>query len=157
MRMRELLKPESVFFGVPGVNKKRLLEDIATELSKTDERFNVDEVFEALLARERLGSTGIGEGIAFPHCRSNKCEKPIGLLFTLNEPVDYEASDNQPVDIVLLVIVPDTDPEEHLNTLSALANLFGQSEYRKTLRNANSADELYENAVNSPIELELAS
>ncbi|HLR16822.1 MAG TPA: PTS sugar transporter subunit IIA [Alcanivoracaceae bacterium] len=155
--MRDLLTPENTFHHVPGVNKKRLLEDIAERITAIHSELNTDTVFESLLARERLGSTGIGEGIALPHCRLDACTQPMALLITLDEAIDFEASDNQPVDIAFMLIVPNTDPEQHFNTLSYIANLFGQSEYRKALRNAASAKELFEQAVNSRIELELIS
>jgi len=155
MRMRDLLTSENTYYHVPGVNKKRLLEDIAERIAAMHYELDIDTVFDALMARERLGSTGIGEGIALPHCRLDACTTPIGLLITLDEPIDYEAADNQPVDIAFMLIVPNTDPEQHFNTLSDIANLFGQHEYREALRNAQNKDELHQRAVSSAVELEL--
>lgn len=157
MRMRDLLTSENTHYQISGVNKKRMLEEIAERIAANHHELDVDTVFEALVARERLGSTGIGEGIALPHCRLDACTEPIGLLITLDEPIDYEAADNQPIDIAFMLIVPNTEPEQHFNTLSYIANLFGQHEYREALRGARSAGELYQQAVNSSIELELAS
>lgn len=157
MRMRDLLTSENTHYQISGVNKKRMLEEIAERIAANYHELDVDTVFEALVARERLGSTGIGEGIALPHCRLDACTEPIGLLITLDEPIDYEAADNQPIDIAFMLIVPNTEPEQHFNTLSYIANLFGQHEYREALRGAHSAKELYQQAVNSSIELELAS
>lgn len=157
MRMRDLLTPDTTYLQVEGVNKKKLLELLAERLAEHNPQLNVDAVFDALLARERLGSTALGEGIALPHCRLECCTKPLGILLTLKEPIEYDAQDNQAVDIIFMLLVPDSDPEEHLNTLSHIAALFSQVEYRDALRAAHTSEELYHAAVNSSIELELAS
>lgn len=157
MRMRDLLTLETTCFQVDSPNKKKLLEDIAEHLATLNPQLNVDTVFEALLARERLGSTALGEGIALPHCRLECCTQPAGLLLTLKEPIEYDAQDNQAVDIIFMLLVPDSDPEKHLNTLSHIATLFSQAEYRDALRAAKTPEELFQAAINSAIELELAS
>lgn len=157
MRMRDLLTLDTTYFQVEAVNKKKLLEDVAEQLAQLNPNLEVSTVFDALLARERLGSTALGEGIALPHCRLDCCHKPHGVLLTLKEPIDYDAQDNQAVDIIFMLLVPDSDPEEHLNTLSHIAALFSQAEYREALRAASSKEALYQAAINSTIELELAS
>jgi len=157
MRMRDLLTPETTFFQVEGINKKKLLEFIAERLAELNPQLDVDTVFDALLARERLGSTALGEGIALPHCRLGCCTQPRGLLLTLSEPIEFDAQDNQAVDVIFMLLVPDSDPEEHLNTLSHIAALFSQAEFRDDLRAANTKEALYQAAINSSIELELAS
>jgi nitrogen PTS system EIIA component len=114
-------------------------------------------VFDALVAREKLGSTGIGEGIAIPHCRLGHCEGAVGLLLKLEDAVDFDAVDGRPVDLVFVLLVPEQNPEQHLKTLSHLASLFNDDDYRSDLRRAHSNQQLFQVAVESEAELRLAS
>lgn len=157
MRVNELLTPERTYVDVHGVSKKRLLDRIAELAAQTCPELQEQEVFDALIARERLGSTGIGEGVAIPHCRLASCQRSIGILLKLDEPIDFDAADGQPVDLVFVLLVPEENPEKHLKTLSHLAALFNESSFRDDLRRPGDADGLYKNAVESEAELELAS
>lgn len=157
MRVRELLTPEHTFINVHGVSKKRLLDQVASLAAGSCPALSEQLVFDALIARERLGSTGIGEGIAIPHCRMAECREPVGLLLRLDEAVDFESIDGKPVDLVFVLLVPESDPEQHLRTLSHLAALFNEPAYRERLRQAETADALYQRAVSSEEELRLAS
>lgn len=157
MRVRELLAPERTHFRVAGVSKKRLLDQAARLAASSCSELSEQQVFDALVARERLGSTGIGEGIAIPHCRLPACKAPIGLLLQLEQPIDFESIDNKPVDLVFVLLVPENNPEQHLKTLSHLAALFNEPGFRKQLRDANSAEELFKRATSSEEELQLAS
>lgn len=157
MRVREILTPDHTFINVHGVSKKRLLDQVASLAAGSCPALSEQQVFDALIARERLGSTGIGEGIAIPHCRMADCQEPVGLLLRLDEPVDFESIDGKPVDLVFVLLVPETNPEQHLRTLSHLAALFNEVSYREQLRKADSADALYQRAVSSEEELRLAS
>ncbi|MGB1271281.1 MAG: PTS sugar transporter subunit IIA, partial [Endozoicomonas sp.] len=93
MIINHILTPERTFHGVHGVSKKKILEFIAERISSEVPAINAKELFEALIARERLGTTGLGNGIAIPHCRGKACPAPIGLFMRLDEPVDYDAVD----------------------------------------------------------------
>lgn len=157
MRVNELLTPERTFVDVHGVSKKRLLDRIAELAANACPELGEQEVFDALIARERLGSTGIGEAVAIPHCRLSTCRQSIGLLLKLDEPIDFDAADGQPVDLVFVLLVPEENPEKHLKTLSHLATLFNENSFREGLRRAGDADKLYKNAVESEAELEMAS
>lgn len=157
MRVRELLAPERTHFHVQGVSKKRLLDQAAQLVASSCSSLTEQQVFDALVARERLGSTGIGEGIAIPHCRLATCQAPIGLLLQLEQPIDFESIDNKPVDLVFVLLVPENNPEQHLKTLSHLAALFNEASYRQQLRSAGSAEELFKRAASSEEELQLAS
>jgi len=106
-------------------------------------------VFDRLLERERLGSTGLGEGIAIPHCRLKHCPQAIGVLFSLSEQIDYDSIDKKPVDLVFALLVPEEATDEHLQILSRLAGNFSQPEYRERLRQAQSGTELYQQACQS--------
>jgi nitrogen PTS system EIIA component len=157
MRVRELLAPERTHFNIEGVSKKRLLDQAARLAAEACPELSEQQVFEALVARERLGSTGIGEGIAIPHCRMASCNAPIGLLLQLSQPIDFESIDNKPVDLVFVLLVPEHNPEQHLKTLSHLAALFNEDRYRQQLRSASSSEELFKRASSSEEELRLAS
>lgn len=157
MRVRELLTAERTHFQVQGVSKKRLLDQAAQMVAASCSGLTEQQVFDALVARERLGSTGIGEGIAIPHCRLASCQTPIGLLLQLEQPIDFESIDNKPVDLVFVLLVPENNPEQHLKTLSHLAALFNEAGFRQQLRDSRSAEELYKRATSSEQELQLAS
>ncbi|MBM7332420.1 MAG: PTS IIA-like nitrogen regulatory protein PtsN [Alcanivorax sp.] len=157
MRVRELLTEDRTYDDVAVTSKKRLLDQIAQLAAASCGGLNEQEVFDALVAREKLGSTGIGEGIAIPHCRLGHCDAAIGLLLKLSEPVDFDAVDGRPVDLVFVLLVPEQNPEQHLKTLSHLANLFNDDDYRSDLRHAHGNQRLYQTAVESEAEIRLAS
>jgi PTS system nitrogen regulatory IIA component len=157
MRVRELLAPERTHFGVTGVSKKRLIDQAAQLAAASCADASEQQIFDALIARERLGSTGIGEGIAIPHCRLAGCSSPVGLLIRLDQAIDFESIDNKPVDLVFVLLVPENNPEQHLKTLSHLAALFNEPAFRQRLRDAGSSEELFKHATSSEEELQLAS
>jgi len=95
------------------------------------------------MSRERLGSTGLGEGVAIPHCRL-PCSRIHAACLTLAAPVDYDAADGAPVDLVFVLIVPPEETSAHLEVLAALARLYGSAENRNRLRAAASDKELFE-------------
>ena len=157
MRVRELLTPERTHFNVEGVSKKRLFDQVAGLVAGSCPDLNEQSIFDALISRERLGSTGIGEGIAIPHCRLASCEKPTGMLLRLQEAIDFDSVDARPVDLVFVLLVPEQNPEQHLKTLSHLATLFNDEQYREELRSASDNHSLFITAVESQAELRLAS
>ncbi|EKF74175.1 phosphotransferase system, nitrogen regulatory IIA protein [Alcanivorax hongdengensis A-11-3] len=157
MRVRELLIEERTHNGVHASSKKQLLDQVAQLAAASCDSLNEQEVFDALVAREKLGSTGIGEGIAIPHCRLGHCQQPVGLLLKLTDPIDFDAVDGRPVDLVFVLLVPQENPEEHLKTLSHLASLFNDDGYRQGLRSSDNNHGLYLTAVESEAEMRLAS
>ena len=157
MRVRELLDRDRTLTDVQAGSKKRLLDEISTLVAQRCSGLSEQQVFDALVARERLGSTGIGEGIAIPHCRMPGCQAPVGILLKLTEAIDFESIDGHPVDLVFVLLVPEDNPERHLQTLSHLAALFNEPSFRDKLRGAADAESLFERAVSSEEELQLAS
>lgn len=147
MQLQSILSPERTITGVPGTSKKRVLENIAEIICKDVSYLNPEDLFSALTARERLGSTGIGEGIAIPHCRVANCTNTIGSLVRLETPVDFEAIDDKPIDILFVLLVPEEANDEHLLTLKTLAELFSQADFRESLRNAENDQALYHAAI----------
>ena len=147
MRLDTILSPTRTLCRTAASSKKRALENIAQFICQELPGFDANTLFGNLVARERLGSTGLGHGIAIPHCRLKELDGVIGALVTLAQPIDFEAIDDKPVDILFVLIVPEQATQEHLNTLAALAELFNQSQFCERLRAADSAEQLYDAAV----------
>ena len=144
MIIQHILTPGRTLCDVSGVSKKKILESIAETLSREIPAINASDLFEALIARERLGTTGLGHGIALPHCRIKACPEPTGLLARLEEPIDFDAVDREPVDLVFALIVPEGDDQEHLEILKGLAERFNDGEIRSQLRHAKDASALFD-------------
>ncbi len=128
-------------------SQKKLLEQVAKLAAKRLNLCPEIDIYESLLARERLGSTCLGEGVAIPHCRLEHCTQPVGVLLRLSTPIHLDAPDNQPVDLVFALIVPKQATDEHLTILAELAKRFNQSNYRQNLRQANSIQDFYQQAI----------
>src|SRR3989338_9470455 len=147
MRLETILTPERCFCNLPGVSKKRFLTTVSELISEATHSLSADQIYTALLAREQLGSTGIGNGIAIPHCRVADCKTIPGTLVTLEEGIDFDAIDSRTVDLLFVLIVPAEEMNEHLKVLGAVASLFHQEEFCNKLRQARSAQELYDIAT----------
>ena len=147
MQLEDILSPERCFCRLEGVSKKRLLTTLSELIAKTAPALDPDSIFSALMAREQLGSTGLGNGIAIPHCRVSTCNKIIGALVTLKEPVDFDAIDGKPVDLLFVLIVPAVEHEEHIKVLAGLAELFNEEDFCYTLRHTHDSDDLYNVAI----------
>ena len=142
--IESLLSPRRTQCGAPGVSRKRVLENIANVICADQTQFSSQHIFDALLTREKLGSTALGGGIAIPHCRLNACENCYGTLITLaDEGVEFDAIDNIPVDILFVLLVPEAACDEHLQILAELVRLFSKPEYCAGLRAAQDVDALY--------------
>lgn len=145
--LENLLTPERTACKVPGISKKRIFETIARMISEDQISLSYDEVFTQLIAREKLGSTGLGQGIAIPHCRIGNCTQPLGTLVTLDEAIDFDAPDGQPVDLVFALLVPEDAHQKHLDTLAQIARCFSQPQYCKRLRAASDPGSLFQAAI----------
>ena len=142
MQIDHILTPERTFAGVQGGSKKRVLELIG-KLVAQHPNLDPDAIYENLIARERLGSTGFGNGIAIPHCRLEDCHQAIGALLQLDGKIDFDALDGQPVDLIFVLLVPQEATEQHLQILKMLAGKLDNAELRDALRAAPDADALY--------------
>lgn len=129
--LQTLLEGKRVRCKLPAASRKRALQLIAELLA--DEGVGADALFDELMARERLGSTGLGEGVAIPHCRISAHNMRAALV-SLPEPVDFEAGDGAPVDLLFVLVVPEEEQTAHLEALSALAGIFSQPANRAQLR-----------------------
>jgi nitrogen PTS system EIIA component len=137
-----LTGPDAVLACVKASGKKALLAELAgraASLYKLDER----RLFDRLLERERLGSTGIGGGIAIPHGRMANLTKPVGLFARLGNPVDFDSIDERPVDTVFLLLAPEGAGADHLKALARVSRLLRDRSLVEKLRATESADALY--------------
>ncbi len=142
MDIRSILEPDCTKAGVVAPSRKRLLQ-YASDLLAEHYDLPARGLFDELMNRERLGSTGLGEGVAIPHCRI-PCETIHAACLTLKEPVDYDAADGQPVDLIFVLIVPPEENSAHLALLAELARLYGNAENRASLRATTTDRELFE-------------
>jgi PTS system nitrogen regulatory IIA component len=143
-----LTGPDAVLASVKASGKKALLAELASRAAtvfKLDER----KLFDRLLERERLGSTGIGGGIAIPHGRLAGIDKPHGLFARLAHPVDFDSIDERPVDIVFLLVAPEGAGADHLKALARVSRLLRDRSLVEKLRATESADALYALLVDS--------
>ncbi len=147
--IQSILSPELALCGLPGSSKKKVLEEIAQRIAQQYPDMNENTIFNSLIGRERLGSTGIGQGIAIPHCRLESCHKVIGALLTLDQKVPFDAIDNEPVDLLFVLIVPQEATSEHLELLSQLAEKFNNADLCQHLRSCQSNEALYESILQS--------
>ncbi len=147
MQIQSLISPGRTLCGIEAGSKKRALEILANTIAQDIPDIDADELFRSLIGRERLGSTGIGHGIAIPHCRIEHCSGTVGALITLADPIEFDAIDSQPVDILFAMLVPQDAHSEHLQTLAALAEALNKSDYRQRLRAASTNEALFEAAL----------
>jgi len=127
---------ERIRCGVDASSKKRVLEQMGDLFSGVSPQLTQDLVFDRLLERERLGSTGLGEGVALPHARMREIDQAYGAFLQLEKGVSFDAVDDQPVDLAFGLLVPEAATQEHLQLLAHLATLFGDSGVCARLRRA---------------------
>ena len=129
------------------LSKKRVFER-AAEAMGAALNLSSDNIYRALLEREKLGSTAIGEGIAIPHCRINECAEAAGCLVTLQEPIDFGSIDGRDVDVIFVLLVPEEATQAHLNLLAALARSFSNADLRNRVRQTLDPEELRQLLLN---------
>jgi len=145
MKISDVLSQELTSSNFPGRSKKRILENIAqlvtSQLGGSDEL--CDQLLDNFVAREKLGSTGLGNGVAIPHCRTPGVKKIYGFLAKLTTAVDFDAIDDEPVDLIFALVVPQEKNDEHLSTLARIAAIMQDNESRQKLRNCDNDGTLY--------------
>lgn len=139
MNIGDLLSPDRVDCHADSTSKKRAIERVSELLAGSAGDLTAGEIFDSLINRERLGSTGLGHGVAIPHGRSAATSKAVGALVTLNEGVDYDSPDRQPVDVLFALLVPEECTEEHLNILAQLAQMFSDEQMSTRIRDCSDA------------------
>ena len=138
MNITDLFEPECITCCAQAGSKKGLLENLAAMLAKNTSQITQNDIFDVLVNREKLGSTGLGKGVAIPHGRMAALTSPVCAFIKLDKPVEFDASDGQAVDLVFALLVPEDSTEEHLQVLSTIAEIFSNPVVCKALRNCES-------------------
>ncbi len=143
MHIADLLTADRVACGDPSASKKRVLEQMSKLIAGGQQALNQTEVFDSLIARERLGSTGLGHGVAIPHGRVKNGTETVGAFIQLQTPIDFDAVDGEPVDLLFGLLVPEQSTQEHLELLAQLAEMFSDAQFVSGLRAAGSSADLH--------------
>ena len=142
MDLSDLIKPDAILASLKANSKKQAIQALA-EKAATLTGLTEREIFDTLLQRERLGSTGVGGGIAIPHGKLAKLDRIVGMFARLARPIDFEALDDQPVDLVFLLLAPEGAGADHLKALARIARLLRDQEVAKKLRASKDAQAIY--------------
>ena len=142
MEIADLLTPECVLPNLKVTSKKQALQELAKRISQ-NYGLAVRDVFEILLEREKLGSTGVGNGIAIPHGKMVNLDCLYGYFARLERPIDFEAIDERPVDLIFLLLAPESAGASHLKALARISRLMRDKSICKKLRGSDSAEALY--------------
>lgn len=136
MKLTEILSADRVVSGTAVTSKKKAVEELSNLLAAGAANLGSHEVFSSLTGREKLGSTGLGHGVAIPHGRVAGIERSVGAFMRLKHPVDYDAHDGNPVDLIFGLLVPQQATEAHLKHLAAVAEMFSDDAFCAKLRAA---------------------
>ncbi len=142
MEIVDLITPQNVIPNLRATSKKQALQELsrsAAEITNQHERM----IFEVLLERERLGTTGVGAGVAIPHGKLPALDRLYGLFARLDAPIDFEAIDEQPVDLIFLLLAPESAGADHLKALARVSRLLRDRETCEKLRGSDTAEALY--------------
>ena len=140
----DLLSPGRILTGVRVNSKKRLLELISKTLAKKNEKLSSREIFESLCAREHLGSTGLGDGVAIPHGRVSGTNGVEALFLRLPKPLPFDAEDGKPVDLLFALAVPKNCTADHSKLLASIAERFSDQTLLEQIRKADSANDIWQ-------------
>jgi PTS system nitrogen regulatory IIA component len=144
MKIRDILHPDCTLCAVAGTSKKRILELISQIANQYIIDIDQATILASLMCREKMGSTGIGNGIALPHGRLQDLDKVVAVLVTCAPAIAYDAIDNGPVDVFFAILVPEDQAQQHLQTLSTIASKLNDKETLKKMRKANTDQALFE-------------
>ena len=147
----QILAPERVCCSVPAGSRKRTLQVLGEVLAGADPEISAQAVFDRLVARERLGSTGLGEGCAVPHARVPGLGRTLAAFLRLRRGVDFDAPDRGPVDLVFGLLVPDESTDEHLQVLAAIARILSDEAVRSSVRSTEEPGRIREILVANDI------
>ena len=144
MQLSEIINVNRIRNDIDVKSKKRALEELSNLIVQDQNQLDAIDIFDSLISRERLGASGVGYGIAIPHGRIKNCQKITGAFIQLNNGVDFNTIDNQPVDILFALIVPEESTDEHLQILALLASMFNDENFRQKLHQSKSNEETYQ-------------
>jgi PTS system nitrogen regulatory IIA component len=151
MQMSDLIKPEHVIAALPATDKMQVLNDLARAAAAY---INIDaqKILASLLAREELGSSGVGKGVAVPHARIDGLKRYFGLFARLEPPIDFSAVDSQPVDLLFVLLLPATAKSDHLAALACVSRRLRDREVDQQLRAAAGSPALYNLLIGSTVQ-----
>jgi len=150
MNITDLITLERINCDNKAKSKKKALEALSSLLVSESSDTSEEEIFESLINRERLGSTGLGHGVALPHARLPGRQTAIGAFIKLQQPIDFDAIDNKPTDLLFCLLVPDHFTDEHLEILAQLAKLFGNESFCDKLRASNTEEQILHSFSQQP-------
>ncbi len=142
MEISDLVSPDAVLARLKATSKKQALNELSA-LAAAQTGLSEREIFDVLLERERLGTTGVGQGVAIPHGRFASLERIYGFFARLDQPVDYDSVDDRPVDLLFMLMAPEDAGADHLKALARVSRLLRDKEICDKLRGADSGDALY--------------
>ncbi|WP_341895860.1 PTS IIA-like nitrogen regulatory protein PtsN [Ferrovibrio terrae] len=149
MEIFQLLSPDGVIANLKANSKKQALQELSARAAKITGQHE-RAIFDTLLERERLGTTGVGNGIAIPHGRLPGLDKLYGLFARVERPIDFDSIDEMPVDLVFLLLAPESAGADHLKALARVSRLLRDKAVCEKLRGAESADAIYALLTDSP-------
>lgn len=144
MTLSDILRATAVRVPLAAADRDAAIKDLVEALALPGSLEEREQFRQAILAREKAGSTGIGRGVAIPHARTRRAAKPVLAVGRLAKPIDFAAADGQPVSLVFLLAVPESDPTSHLKTLASLSRMCSDARLLKALNRAATAEELVE-------------
>ncbi len=139
MNINDMLSSDAMLINFDGTSKKQVLDELS-KLAEKKLEINPRTLLESLIKREKLGSTAVGNGIAIPHANVSKIEKPYVFVSTLINGLDFNSTDDQPVDIVFLLIAPDNNGSENLQALALISRLLRNNELTTKLRGCKNTE-----------------
>lgn len=142
MEIADLIGPDSVIADLRATSKKQALQELAERAAALTE-LHERQIFDVLLERERLGTTGVGNGIAIPHGKLAGLKRLHGVFARLSTPIDFESIDERPVDLIFLLLAPETAGADHLKALARVSRLLRDQTVCEKLRKTETADALY--------------
>lgn len=151
MPLQQIIKPDGVLCNATARSKKHCLEILSELLVRSNPEIASDVIFRCLNDRERLGCTGLDRGAAFPHCRVEDLQTSNAALIKLSEPVDFDASDGEPVDLVFGMMVPTELDDGHFADIKMITRVMTDEGLRSRLRSMNSSSDLYDALLNGSV------
>lgn len=142
MQLASFVHPDLVICKLPATSKKKLFETVSELIAGKCAKLSAQEIFDGLFTRERLGSTGLGNGVAVPHCRVEQTDSDCCAVVSLDEPIDFDAPDSQAVDLLVFLVVSGEACQDHLDRLAVIAKSFSDPQYRSQLQAAKTQEEL---------------
>ena len=147
MRLSEILEEDNIVLDLKAANKKKVIEELAEVIASSNPFLDKDSLVRVLLERERLGSTGIGDGVAIPHGKFQGVEEPIISFGRSLKGLDFESMDGEPVFLFFLLVAPESSASMHLKALARIAKILKNGTLRKRLMEVSTRKEIYETII----------